>query len=59
MKMHRVSIGEIMKNVTLEVELKLTQTRWYAFRMWLGVQIIRLATRVIGCGVEFKVPPTA
>lgn len=50
-----VPIGKIVRdNLTLTVEFRATGVRWFKFRAWLGACIMKLAARVIGCGIEIK-----
>ena len=47
--------GKIVKeNLTLEVELFATGLRLAKFRMWLGAQIMKLATIIVGCEIEIN-----
>jgi hypothetical protein len=57
MKAQSISMGDIMAGQTIEVEIRITGIRWFKFRFWLGTRILKLAARVIGCGIEIKVPP--
>jgi hypothetical protein len=57
MKAKSISIGDIMAGQTIEVEIRITGIRWFKFRFWLGTRLLKLAARVIGCGIEIKEPP--
>lgn len=43
-----VPMAMVMKNMTMNVTIK--GVRLHRFRIWAGVQLMRLAARVIGCG---------
>jgi len=55
--MELVRIGDCVRKLTLEVQVDLTGVRWFAFRFWIGSQFLKLAARVMGCGIEIKAPP--
>lgn len=52
MKAHRTSYSELMSGNTITFEV--TGRRRYAVRYWIAVRLIRLASAVLGCGVEVK-----
>lgn len=50
----RMPMSSAAKRVTLSV--KLTGRTRFAIRLWCGVHLIKLAARIIGCGVEISLP---
>lgn len=56
MKSISIPMAEIMAKKTLDVEISVSGVRWAKVRLWIGVRILKLAARVIGCGIEIKVP---
>lgn len=45
-----IDVRDVMHRVTLVVKLThIHQLRW---RLWLGTQLIRLSTWIVGCGIE-------
>lgn len=48
-----LSMTETMKNVSLHVVV--TDKREASARMWFGTRLIKLAARVMGCGVDVEV----
>ena len=47
----------LMRRITLDVTL--TGVRVVHLRIALGCALIRLAARIMGCGIEFKAPSDA
>ncbi len=45
-------MSEMMGRQTLEITV--TGVGVARFRIWLGCQILKLAAKVIGCGIEIK-----
>jgi len=43
--------ADLMKQVTLEVRI---DTKQLDRRLWLAKQLIRLAARILGCGIDIK-----
>ena len=56
MRVRPISVGAVVKNMTLMVEVPFTGVRWFRCRFWLGARLIALAALVIGCGIEVKPP---
>ncbi len=47
-----VPMSDLMRRMTVNVTITgLTVARW---RLWMGTHIIRLAVRVIGCGLKIE-----
>lgn len=46
----RVPAASVMRDVTMTVEV--TGLTVWRLRLWLGLQLMRLAARVIGCGIR-------
>lgn len=44
-------IDKLSRNVTIIVTFKLTKR--FRFRKWIATQLIILAAKVLGCGIEF------
>lgn len=49
-----VPITKIMKGTTLQVSLFVSGIKTYSARLYLGQKLIKLAARIIGCGIEIK-----
>lgn len=45
-------ISEAAKRTTFKV--RLTGVRTFKLRFWIGMRLIKLGVRVIGCGIEIK-----
>lgn len=54
--MSQFGMSELAREMTMEVEIYVTGVRWFKFKCWLGAKIMRLAARIIGCGIEIKGP---
>jgi hypothetical protein len=54
---HPVRMGEIAKDITINI--KLTGMKRFAVRMWIGVQIIRLAALILPTATEIEVETKA
>lgn len=53
----RLGVGEIVRDsLTLKVEISSASVRLFKFRLWLGALVLKLAARIIGCGIEIKGP---
>jgi hypothetical protein len=50
----KVSRAAMMRHVTMTV--RFTDVHTWPIRFWLGTQLIRLAARCIGCGIEIIMP---
>jgi hypothetical protein len=51
----KLNAADAMKTVMLNVEL---DTRELRVRLWIGERILRLAARVLNCGIQIKVSKT-
>ncbi len=51
--MKSLTVDQIMKDVTLTVEVKFPVE--YKFRLALSMFLIRLAAKILGCGIEVEV----
>lgn len=49
-----ISMQEAVRAMTLTVEV--TGVRAARARLWLGLKLLKLAARVIGCGIDIKAP---
>jgi len=49
-----VPISKLMSDVTMNVNL--TGVRTWRVRVWLGIQLLKLAGRIIGCGIHIEGP---
>jgi len=47
-----VPITSVVKNITLTVNV--SGLRVWRWRVWLGLQLIQLAARVMGCGFRLE-----
>ena len=45
-----VPVQSVMRNITLHVNV--TGIQLWRLRMWLGIQCLKLAALVMGCGME-------
>jgi hypothetical protein len=50
---HPVRMAEIAKDITINI--RLTGMKRFAVRMWIGVQIIRLAALILPTATEIEV----
>lgn len=50
----KVSVARLMRDITLRVEIPGLRT-WRG-RLWLGGVLLRLAARVMGCGIRVDGP---
>lgn len=48
---YRYPAGHAMRHVTIRVDV--TGVRTWRVRLWLGGLVLRLAARVMGCGIRF------
>lgn len=48
-----VPIGLVMRGITLHV--RITGLRIWRVRMWLGMQLLQCAARIMGCGIRVEV----
>lgn len=55
MAAHELPMAEVMRSVTME--LRLTGVRVFRARLSVGMMLLRLAARVMGCGIEVLVEP--
>jgi len=51
--MKSLTVDQIMKEVTLTVTVKIPAG--YKFRMAISMFLIRLAAKILGCGIEVEV----
>lgn len=52
MKTIAVSANDLARNITMNVEIKVTGTALFRVRLWLGIRLIKLASLVIGCRIS-------
>jgi hypothetical protein len=45
-----IKAGSVMRNVIMRVSVNGVRT--FRLRLWLGVQLIRLAAVAMGCGIQ-------
>lgn len=48
-----VPIGPVMRGITLHV--RVTGLRIWRVRMWLGMQLLQCAARIMGCGIRVEI----
>jgi hypothetical protein len=49
MKAKPISMGDVMAHTTLEVQFNCSGL--HKLRLWVGMRLLLLAARIIGCGI--------
>ena len=52
-----ISVMDAMRDTTMNVTVHVVGIRLLRFRLWIGVRLIKLASMVMGCDIEFKNMP--
>ena len=50
----KVPMSDVMKNVTMNVEVETTGYRVYSWRLKIAMLLMRLAARVAGVGIKIE-----
>lgn len=50
----KVNVNKVMKDVVLNVKVKVTGKKIFKIKLFFAIQLIKLAALFIGCGIEIN-----
>ena len=53
-----IKAAELSKRITIEVVIKFSGLKWWRFRVWIAVKLIKLATFIAGFNLKVDTSST-